>query len=56
MRRSVLLVLMVAVAMLAFAPAALAQMDDNPSADDMGADDNGGGGDRGFDENRAPAT
>jgi len=49
MRRSVLLLMVVALTMLVFAPVAVAQ-DDNPSADDRGADDRGMD-DRGFDDN-----
>src|SRR5215212_383681 len=49
MRRSVLLVMVVALTMLVFAPVAVAQ-DDNPSADDRGAEDRGMD-DRGFDDN-----
>lgn len=48
MRRSLTLVLGVALAALVFAPAAFAQ-DDNPSADDLREDDRGG--ERGFDDN-----
>ena len=48
MRRFLMLVLMVALAALVFAPAALAQ-DDNPTGDDLGGDDRGG--ERGFDDN-----
>jgi hypothetical protein len=48
MRRSLILVLVVALAALVFAPAAFTQ-DDNPSADDLGGDDRGGA--RGFDDN-----
>jgi hypothetical protein len=48
MRRSLMLVLVVALAVLVFAPAAFAQ-DDNPSADDLGGDDRGG--QRAFDDN-----
>jgi LPXTG-motif cell wall-anchored protein len=46
MRRSVLMVLVVAVVALVFAPVAMAQ-DDNPTGDDR----RGGGGSRGFDDN-----
>jgi hypothetical protein len=47
MRRTVLLLMIVALSMLVFAPVAVAQ-DDNPSS---GADDRGGGAeDRGMDE------
>jgi uncharacterized membrane protein YkoI len=48
MRRSLMLVLVVALAALVFAAAAFAQ-DDNPSADDLRGDDRGGA--RGFDDN-----
>ena len=48
MRRSLMLVLVVALAALVFAPAAFTQ-DDNPSADDLRGDDRGGA--RGFDDN-----
>jgi uncharacterized membrane protein YkoI len=48
MRRSLMLVLVVALAALVFAPAAFTQ-DDNPSADDLSGDDRGGA--RGFDDN-----
>ena len=48
MRRSLMLMLVVALAALAFAPAAFSQ-DDNPSADDLRGDDRGGA--RGFDDN-----
>jgi uncharacterized membrane protein YkoI len=48
MRRSLMLVLVVALAALVFAAAAFAQ-DDNPSADDPRGDDRGGP--RGFDDN-----
>jgi hypothetical protein len=48
MRRSFMLVLVVALAALVFAPVAITQ-DDNPSADDLGGDDRGGA--RGFDDN-----
>jgi uncharacterized membrane protein YkoI len=48
MRRSLVLVLVVVLAALVFAPAAFTQ-DDNPSADDLGGDDRGGA--RGFDDN-----
>ena len=48
MRRSLMLVLMVVLAALVFAPAAFTQ-DDNPSADDLRADDRAGA--RGFDDN-----
>jgi uncharacterized membrane protein YkoI len=48
MRRSLMLVLVVVLAVLVFAPAAFTQ-DDNPSADDLRGDDRGGA--RGFDEN-----
>jgi hypothetical protein len=48
MRRSLMLVLVVGLAALVFAPAAFAQ-DDNPSADDLGGDDRGG--QRAFDDN-----
>jgi LPXTG-motif cell wall-anchored protein len=48
MRRFLMLVLMVALAGLVFAPAASAQ-DDNPTGDDLGGDDRGG--ERGFDDN-----
>ena len=48
MRRSLMLVLGVALAVLVFAPAAFTQ-DDNPSADDLRGDDRGGA--RGFDDN-----
>ena len=55
MRRSVLLVLSVALAVLVFAPVAAAQGDDM-GADDRGMDDRGfddrGMDDRGFDDNR----
>jgi hypothetical protein len=59
MRRSVLLIMVVALSMLVFAPVAVAQ-EDNPSADDRGADnravddrglDDNGGGARTFDDN-----
>jgi hypothetical protein len=59
MRRSALLVMVVALTTLLFAPVAMAQ-DDNPSADDRGADhrgmdnrgfDDNGGGVRTFDDN-----
>ncbi len=48
MRRSLMLVLVVALAALVFVPAAFPQ-DDNPSADDLRGDDRGGA--RGFDDN-----
>ncbi len=48
MRRSLMLVLVVALAALVFVPAAFSQ-DDNPSADDLRGDDRGGA--RGFDDN-----
>ena len=48
MRRSLVLVLVVALAALVFAPAAFTQ-DDNPSADDLRGDDRVGA--RGFDDN-----
>ena len=48
MRRSLMLVLVVALAALVFAPAAFTQ-DDNPSADDLRGDDRAGA--RGFDDN-----
>ena len=48
MRRSLMLVVVVALAVLVFAPAAFTQ-DDNPSVDDLRGDDRGGA--RGFDEN-----
>jgi uncharacterized membrane protein YkoI len=48
MRRSLMLVLVVALAVLVFAPAAFTQ-DDNPSAHDLRADDRAGA--RGFDDN-----
>jgi uncharacterized membrane protein YkoI len=48
MRRSLVLVLVVVLAALIFAPAAFTQ-DDNPSADDLRGDDRGGA--RGFDDN-----
>ena len=48
MRRTLMLLLVVALGALVFAPAAFAQ-DDNPSGDDMGGDDRGG--ERGFDDN-----
>ena len=48
MRRSLILVLVVALAALVFAPAAFTQ-DDNPSADDLRGDDRAGA--RGFDDN-----
>jgi hypothetical protein len=48
MRRSLVLVLVVALAVLVFAPAAFTQ-DDNPSADDLRGDDRAGA--RGFDDN-----
>jgi uncharacterized membrane protein YkoI len=48
MRRSLVLVLVVALAALVFAPAAFTQ-DDNPSADDLGGDDRAGA--RSFDDN-----
>ena len=48
MRRTLMLVLVVALAALVFAPAAFAQ-DDNPTVDDLRADDRGG--ERGFDDN-----
>jgi uncharacterized membrane protein YkoI len=48
MRRSLMLVLVVALAVLVFAPAAFTQ-DDNSSADDLRGDDRGGA--RGFDDN-----
>ena len=48
MRRFLMVVLVVALAALVFAPAAFTQ-DDNPSADDLRADDRGGA--RGFDDN-----
>ncbi len=48
MRRSLMLVLVVALTALVFAPAAFTQ-DDNPSADDLRGDDRGGA--RGFDDN-----
>jgi hypothetical protein len=48
MRRSLILVVAVALAALVFAPAAFAQ-DDNPSGDDLREDDRGG--ERGFDDN-----
>jgi uncharacterized membrane protein YkoI len=48
MRRSLMVVLVVAPAALVFAPAAFTQ-DDNPSADDLRGDDRGGA--RGFDDN-----
>jgi uncharacterized membrane protein YkoI len=47
-RRSLMLVLVVALAALVFAPAAFTQ-DDNPSADDLRGDDRGGA--PGFDDN-----
>ena len=48
MRRSLMLVLVVALAALVFAPAAFSQ-DDSPSADDLRGDDRVGA--RGFDDN-----
>jgi uncharacterized membrane protein YkoI len=48
MRSSLMLVLVVALAALVFAPAAFSQ-DDNPSADDLRGDDRAGA--RGFDDN-----
>ena len=48
MRRSLMLVLMVVLAALVFAPAAFTQ-DDNPSADNLRGDDRAGA--RGFDDN-----
>ncbi len=48
MRRALLVVLVVALGALIFAPAAFAQ-DDNPTGDDLGGDDRGVG--RGFDDN-----
>ena len=48
MRRSLMLVVVVALAVLVFAPAAFTQ-DDNPSADDLRGDDRGSA--RGFDDN-----
>jgi hypothetical protein len=48
MRRTLMLVLVVALGALVFAPAAFAQ-DDNPSGDDLGGDDRGG--ERTFDDN-----
>ena len=48
MRRALMLVLVVALGALVFAPAALAQ-DDNPTGDDLGGDDRGG--ERAFDDN-----
>ena len=48
MRRFLMLVLVVALAALVFAPAAFTR-DDNPSADDLRRDDRGGA--RGFDDN-----
>ena len=48
MRRSLMLVVVVALAVVVFAPAAFTQ-DDNPSADDLRADDRVGA--RGFDDN-----
>ena len=48
MRRSLMVVLVVALAALLFAPAAFSQ-DDNPSADDLRGDDRPGA--RGFDDN-----
>ncbi len=54
MRRSVLLIMVVALTTLVYAPLAVAQ-DDNPSADDRGMDDrdfdDNGGGARPFDDN-----
>ena len=47
-RRSLMLVLVVALAALVFAPAVFAQ-DDNPTGDDLGGDDHGEV--RGFDDN-----
>ncbi len=41
MRRALLVVLVVALGALIFAPAAFAQ-DDNPTGDDLGGDDRGG--------------
>jgi hypothetical protein len=49
MPRSMLVVLAVVLAALVFAPAAFAQEDDNPSADDLEGDDRGG--QRAFDDN-----
>lgn len=48
MRRTLMMVLVVAIGALVFAPAAFAQ-DDNPSGDDLGGDDRGG--ERAFDDN-----
>jgi uncharacterized membrane protein YkoI len=48
MRRFLMLVMVVVLAALVFAPAAFTQ-DDNPSADDLRGDDRGGA--RGFDDN-----
>ena len=48
MRKSLMLVVMVMLAALVFAPAAFAQ-DDNPSGDDLMEDDRGG--EQGFDDN-----
>ena len=48
MRRSLMVVLVVVLAALGFAPAAFTQ-DDNPSADDLRGDDRAGA--RGFDDN-----
>jgi hypothetical protein len=48
MRRTLMLVLVVALGALVFAPAAFAQ-DDNPSGDALGGDDRGG--ERAFDDN-----
>jgi hypothetical protein len=52
MRRTLMVVLVVALATLVFVPAAFAQ-DDNPSADDLRGDDREGdrGGEQGFDDN-----
>ena len=48
MRRALMLVLVVALGALVFAPAALAQ-DDSPSGDDLGGEDRGG--EQAFDDN-----
>ena len=48
MHRAMMVVLVVALGALIFAPAAFAQ-DDNPTGDDLGGDDRGG--ERGFDDN-----
>jgi hypothetical protein len=48
MHRAMMVVLVVALGALTFAPAAFAQ-DDNPTGDDLGGDDRGG--ERGFDDN-----